>query len=316
MPATHDRILQCAPDAFTQNLNRLPYEFMHNLSASSLFELPQLAELAERVAARKNPHLPGGDVYFNEGQIEAGEKPLRPDRPRSAAADLIQRIEDAQAWIILKHVEREPGYQQVLEDCFRDILALSGRSLLRKVKWFEAILFVTSPNRVTEYHLDREISWLLQIKGDKEIHLFDRADKDIVPDEELERYWTADNRAAVYKPEFESRAMVYQLRPGSGVHIPINTPHWLQNRNNISVTLNINFQFHDRYWANLYRANYYLRSAGITPNPPGLHPVSDRLKSLAFTVVQRAKHTVRGRPFIPQEARDQNRRIAQLAGVR
>ena len=316
MPATSEHIIECASDIFTRNLNRLPYEFTHSLAGNPLFELPRLVELAEHVATRNNPHLPGGDVYFNEGLIEAGEKPLRPDEPRTAAVDLIREIETRQAWIILKHVEREAGYREVLENCIRNILELSGRDLLRKIKWFEAILFITSPNRVTEYHLDREVSWILQIQGDKEIHLFDRADKDIVPDEELEKYWTADNRAACYKPQYESRAMVYHMSPGTGVHIPINTPHWLRNKNNVSVTLNVNFQFHDQYWANLYKANYYLRRAGITPNSPGAHPVADRLKSLAFTAVKRVQQSMKGRPHIPPEAREQNKRIAQLAGLR
>jgi hypothetical protein len=315
MPAVSDRIIQCVPSVFTQNLNRLPHEFAHTLAGNPLFELSRLVDLAEKVATRRNPHLAGGDVYFNDGLIEPGEKPLRPDLPRTAAADLIRKIDTAQAWIILKHIEREPGYREVLECCIRDILQLSGPELLRKIKWFEAILFITSPNRVTEYHLDREVSWILQLQGDKEIHVFDRADKDVVPDEELEVYWTADNRAARYKAEYESRAIVYQMRPGSGVHIPINSPHWLRNGNNISVTLNVNFQFCDRHWANLYRANYYLRQAGIMPHPPGTHPTSDRLKSAAFTVLQRAKQVVKGRPYIPAEAREQNRRIAHLAGI-
>ena len=315
MPVASDRILQCAPGVFADNLNRLPYEFAHTLAGDPLFELSRLVDLAERVATRRTPHLAGGDVYFNDGLIEPGEKPLRPDLPRTAVADFIRKIDTAQAWIILKHVEREPGYREVLERCIRDILQLSGPALLRKIKWFEAILFITSPNRVTEYHLDREVSWILQLRGDKEIHVFDRADKDIVPDQELEVYWTADNRAARYKPEYESRAMVYQMRPGTGVHIPINSPHWLRNGNNISVTLNVNFQFYDRHWANLYRANYYLRQAGIVPHPPGAHPLSDHLKSAAFTVMQRAKQAVKGRPRIPAEAREQNRRIAQLAGI-
>jgi len=315
MPASFDRIIQCAPDVFANNLNRLPHEFAHSLAGNKLFELSMLVDLAEKVATRANPHLPGGDVYFNKGLIEAGEKPLRPDMPRTAAVDLIRRIDSEEAWIILKHVEREAGYRDVLENCIRDILELSKSQLLRKIKWFEAILFITSPNRVTEYHLDREVSWILQLQGDKEIHVFDRADKDIVPDDELETYWTADNRAARYKPEYESRAFVYQMRPGSGVHIPINSPHWLRNKNNISVTLNVNFQFHDRYWANLYRANYYLRRAGIEPYPPGIHPVSDGFKSAAFTAMQRVKQAVKGRPHIPAEAREQNRRIAAMTGA-
>ena len=309
---TRDRTIQCSSNVFNENLNRLPYEFTHKLVDSPLFELSRLVDLAEKVATRRNPHLIGGDVYFNEGLIEPEHKPLRPDMPRTAVVDLIRKIDTKQAWIILKHVEREEGYREVLENCICDILQLTGNGLLRKIKWFEAILFITSPNRITEYHLDREVSWVLQLQGDKEIHLYDRGDKQIVPDEELEIYWAADNRAARYKPEFESRAFVYKMQPGTGVHIPINAPHWLQNKNNISVTLNVNFQFHDQYWANLYRANYYLRRAGLTPHPPGVHPVSDRLKGLAYTVVQRAKQVVKGRPHIPAEARELNRRIAQL----
>lgn len=314
MPTSLDRTIQCAPDVFVQNLNRLPYEFAHSLAGNQLFELSRLMDLAEKVATRPTPHVAGGDVYFNDGLIEACEKPQCLGLTRTAATDLIRQIDTAQAWIILKHVEREPGYRDILENCIRDILELSGRELLRKIKWFEAILFITSPNRVTEYHLDREVSWILQLNGAKEIHLFDRADKDIVPDEELEVYWTASNRAARYKPECEPRAMVYQMQPGTGVHIPINTPHWLRNKDNISVTLNVNFQFHDQHWANLYRANYYLRRTGITPHPPGVHPASDRLKSVAYTAVQKVKQVVKGRVAIPQEAREQNKRIAELAG--
>jgi hypothetical protein len=68
----------------------------------------------------------------------------------------------------------------------------------------------------------------------------------------------------------------------------MNWPHWLKNGNNISVTLNVNFQFHDHVWANIYEANYYLRRAGLKPEPTGVHPLNDWLKSVAFTALQRA----------------------------
>ena len=74
-----------------------------------------------------------------------------------------------------------------------------------------------------------------------------------------------DNLSATYKPEYESRALVFHLQPGTGVHSPVNTPHWLQNGNNVSVSLNINFQFHESEWENLFKANYYLRKAGFRP---------------------------------------------------
>ncbi len=267
MTAVLEQVMQCDAAIFQRDLNVLPYEIQHTLADHPLFQLPALVELAQRVAARRNPHMSGGDAYFNEGAIEAGTKPNydRPEEERARVTELVKKIESAEAWIILKHVEREEGYREVMEAAVCDALRLAGAAgeqLFRKIKWFEAIVFITSPNRVTEYHIDRECSWIFQIRGDKAIHLFDRADKDVVPEEELERFYTVDNRASEYKPQFEERALVYDMEPGTGVHIPVNTPHWLKNGDNVSITLNVNFQFHDAVIANLYKANYYLRRAG------------------------------------------------------
>jgi hypothetical protein len=246
MTAAPDHVLHCDAAIFQRDLNVLPYEIQHTLAGHPLFQLPKLAELAQRVAARRNPHMSGGDAYFNEGAIDPGTKPNydRPEEERARVAELVKKIESAEAWIILKHIEREEGYREVMEAAVCDALKLAGEAgerLLRKIKWFEAIVFITSPNRVTEYHIDRECSWIFQIRGDKRIHLFDRADKDVVPEEELERFYTVDNHASQYKPQFEERALVYDMSPGSGVHIPVNTPHWLKNGNNVSITLNVNF---------------------------------------------------------------------------
>ena len=323
MASAAQHVIQCDPATFRRDLNVLPYEIAHTLADNPLFQLPALVELAQRVAARTNPHMSGGDAYFTEGLIEAGTKPdytgsaASPEQSRQSMADLITRIEHKEAWIILKHVEREPGYQEVLESAVSDVLQLSGRKdLLDKIKWFEAILFITSPNRVTEYHIDRECSWIMQIAGQKAIHLFDRADKDIVPEDELERFYTVDNRASQYKPQFEKRAMVYDMTPGTGVHIPVNTPHWLQNGPEVSVTLNINFQFKDAEVTNLYKANYYLRRAGLKPTQPGASPLADWAKSRAFTAAIALKRRLRkGDGIVPPEAREQKRRIAKLAAA-
>jgi hypothetical protein len=322
MAAVQEQVIQCDPAVFQRDLNVLPYEIGHTLKDHPLFQLPALVELAQRVAARRNPHMSGGDVYFNEGSIEAGTKPNydRPEEERARAAELVRKIEQAEAWIILKHVEREEGYREVMEAAVCDALKLAGQAgeeLFHKIKWFEAIVFITSPNRVTEYHIDRECSWIFQIRGNKSIHLFDRADKDVVPEEELERFYTVDNRASEYKPHFEERAIVYDMTPGTGVHIPVNTPHWLQNGNNVSITLNVNFQFHDTEIANLYKANYYLRRAGLKPALPGTHKGADRAKALAFTAALAVKRKLKpGDGVVPVEAKEQKRRIAQLVAAR
>ena len=318
MASVADPVMECDAEVFRRDLNVLPYEIGHTLADHPLFQLEALVELAQRVAARKNPHMSGGDVYFNEGAIEAGTKPNydRPEEERARAAELVEKIEQAEAWIILKHVEREDGYREVMERAVVDALRLAGPAgteLFRKIKWFEAIVFITSPNRVTEYHIDRECSWIFQIRGDKAIHLFDRADKDVVPEEELERFYTVDNRASEYKPQFEDRALVYDMTPGTGVHIPVNTPHWLKNGNNVSITLNVNFQFHDAEIANLYKANYYLRKLGLKPALPGVHKAADRLKAWAFTGALEVKRKLKpGDGVVPVEAKEQKKRIAGM----
>jgi hypothetical protein len=316
MPAASKRIVDCNHEIFRRHFNRLPHEVQHTLGSQPLFQLPALAELAYRVSERKNPHHPKGDIFVDQGNADQISESLRA-APKPDVAEIVKDIEKGKTWIILKHVEREPGYREVFESCICDILALAGKSLVKNIKWFEAILFITSPNRVTEYHIDRECSWLLQLQGNKDIHFFDRADKDVLPDEELERYWVVDNLASVYKPQYESRAMVFHMRPGTGVHSPVNTPHWLQNGNNVSVSLNINFQFHEYAWENLFKANYYLRRAGMSPAPPGKYPLSDRIKSRAYTVVQGIRRTVKGQPSVQSnEARQHYHRIVDILASR
>ena len=114
------------------------------------------------------------------------------------------------------------------------------------------------------------------------ISVFNKNNSDVLPEKEIERFWTVDNNAAVYKERYQNRATVYSLGPGKGIHVPVNAPHWVQNKNNISVTLSVNFQFHEDHVAHVYRANYILRKLGINPMPPGHSRVRDRLKCLAM----------------------------------
>ncbi|HXC97495.1 MAG TPA: hypothetical protein VNU92_17480 [Edaphobacter sp.] len=316
MPAAREQVISCDHGIFTHNFNRLPHEVQHTLANNSLFQLSALAELSQRVANRKNPHHSKGDIYYDLGTDDGDSKTEALD-PKKEIANVIRDIEKGKTWIILKHIEREPGYREIFEDCICDILNLTDKNIIKTIKWFEAILFITSPNRVTEYHIDRECSWLLQIQGKKDIHFFDRADKDVLPDDELERYWAIDNLSAVYKPQFESRAIVFNMQPGTGVHSPVNTPHWLKNANNVSVSLNINFQFHESNWENLFKANYYLRRAGLTPTSPGKSPLRDGVKSRAYSAAQTIRRSFKGLPSFPtNEARQEYHRIVDLLASR
>lgn len=302
----------CSPEVFEKNLNVLPFEVEHTLTGDPLFSVPNLVDLAVRIHNRKDPHRQYGDVSCLIGKPTLGQREIEGSAFAPSVQEAVESIENSDAWLMLNHIEYEEAYRGILERTICDVLRLTRRNLLSKVKWFEAIIFVTSPNRHTPYHIDRECAWLLQIQGEKEIHLFNKADRDVVPNPELERYWATDNTAAKYKPEFEDRAMIFQLRPGNGVHIPVNTPHWLQNGNNVSVSMNVNFVFHDSEYGNIHKANYYLRQRGIQPSPAGVHPLSDKAKSVVFSAGQRMKHLLRGSEYVPKRAQEQKQRVREL----
>jgi hypothetical protein len=246
-------------------------------------------ELAERTA-KSRPE----DLYYDMGKVRTGQRWDQIPQAQFSAVEAMQQLESSDAWFIFRHTQRDPDYGELFERGLKEIKEIAGDGVDRHIRQEDIIIFVTSPKRVTPYHIDRECNFLLQISGTKTLHVFDRDDRDILPEEEIERFWAVDNNAPVFRPEYQDRATSYKLMPGNGVHIPVNFPHWLQNDDNISVSLSVNFQFLDSMRANVYRTNYYLRKLGLQPSNPGLHSTRDAAKSFAMSCALAARRLVRG----------------------
>jgi hypothetical protein len=259
---------------FLEDFNRRDFPVTHNLAGSPLFTLPRLIEVAAATAA-KRPN----DVYYDAGDIDVAQRWAESPKLNEPVDVTMRRIAKSNAWIVLRQVDLDPAYSGILQSCLQEMLRLSGAQLRERMKRTEIIVFVTSPRRITTYHIDRECSFLLQVRGEKDINIFDRDDRDVLPEQELERFWTVDTNAALYKPDLQQRAHIYRLKPGNGVHIPINAPHWLRNGDDVSISVNFNFWEHDRERANLYRANYYLRQLRFAPVAPFVSPGRDFLKN-------------------------------------
>ena len=269
------RIFECDEVEFREQFDRRSFEFLHHLSGHPLFEIPRLVELAKKLAQT-------GAVYQDAGEIGVGQRWEDCPSANLSVDETIRRIRDTGAWIILRRAEEDPEYRVILDDCMAEIRNLLGRDLKKEMMVQNAIIFITSPNRISTYHIDRECNWILQIHGEKDISVFDKNDREVLPEEEIERFWTIDNNAATYKEQYQSRAKVYRLAPGRAVHVPVNAPHWVKNDNNISVTLSVNFQFQDSFRADIYRANHWLRKVGFSPTPPGKSQLRDNLKRAAY----------------------------------
>jgi hypothetical protein len=266
-------MLDLHPEIFRDSFNKRHFVLHHDLAGSPLFELSRLIELARDTAASRPD-----DIYYDAGVADIGER-WGKSPCRFPVDETIRRIETAGAFIILKRAEHDPAYARILQECLSDLLQVSGRELERKMRRKEVIIFITSPKRLSTYHIDSETNFLLQVHGEKDISIFRKDDREVLPEEEIERFWTVDNNAAVYRPHLQDHADVVRLVPGNGVHIPVNAPHWVQNDDNISVSVSINYHSWDSEYAHLYCANHYLRKAlGVKPTPPGKSPLLDTLK--------------------------------------
>jgi hypothetical protein len=275
------------PEEARKKFNQYSFEVSHRLSSHPLCQLPNLLELAERTA-RSRPD----DLYFDMGEVQTGQCWDQIPEATFSAVEAMRQLENSSAWFIFRHTQRDSEYKELFDRGLREIKDLAGDDIESQIRQEDIIIFVTSPKRVTPYHIDRECNFLLQISGTKTLYVFDRNDRDILPEEEIERFWATDNNAPVFRPEYQKRAISYRMTPGSGVHIPVNFPHWVQNDDNISVSLSVNFQFLDFMRANIYRTNYYLRKFGLKPTRPGLHPGRDTAKILAMTYALAARRII------------------------
>jgi hypothetical protein len=163
-----------------------------------------------------------------------------------------------------------------------EILDRVGSALRADIAESRATLIVSSPHRVTPYHIDAETNFLFQVRGEKIVNVFDPADRSVLTDRELERFYGGDFSAAAYKPERQPGAFVSAFGPGDGIHIPLHAPHWMQNGDSVSVALSVNISLEsNRRVAQLYKMNHLMRKTGLSPAPPGAQRWRDRIKLAA-----------------------------------
>lgn len=275
--------------SFRDNYNIRPFVFQHKLSSHPLLQLPYLTGVAELIAKQDPARL-----YYNVGHLGVARGwDYTAERPFSAQ-EALERIETADAWMILKGAQIVPEYAQLMDRLLAEIHEVSGKDLERTTTTRNISIIITSPNRITPYHMDADANYLLQFRGSKTIYVFDGTDRAVVTVGELERFYLGDVNATVYKEASQKNAYQFELRPGTGVHVPVTFPHWVQNGNNVSISASINFHLVDRTVPDVHRINHYLRKIGLNPKPPGKSAARDGAKRLAVkalkTVARRGSH--------------------------
>jgi hypothetical protein len=272
---------------FAENFDHHPFEFRHSLHTMEIFQMPALLKLAERCMQKRQfkSHYETGEPVV-DGFF--GNKPAN-----LTLVQALERIGEDRNWIILKRIHEEPEYRAALEVFISELSELSGIDLRRKYHDPILTIFITSPNRITPYHLDGEANFLAQVQGKKSVFLYNAHDPYILTQEEKEKYWTGKLLAPRWHDELADGQWRFDVAPGLGVFNPATFPHWVKNTGNVSVSVSINFKRVRNDSIGAYRANYYARKMGLHPGEPGQSPAMDRMKNLTFGKLYEGVHSTR-----------------------
>lgn len=271
-------LLGIAAEAFAANFDKKPFVIKHDLCSHSLFDLDRLMRLAQS--------LPGTSVEYNAGAVPINCDPNETPMTGLSAAETIRRIEECKSWMVLKNVEQDPAYNALLAGCLEEVKAYS-EAIAPGMSKPEAFIFLTSPGSVTPYHMDPEHNFLLQIRGNKFMTVFDRG---LVSAEELERFHQGAHRNLSYCEDYLERSTTFELLPGDGLHVPVAAPHYVRNGSGVSVSFSITFRTPDlERKALAHRVNGQLRARGLHPRAVGESVSRDALKAMTFRVLRKSR---------------------------
>jgi hypothetical protein len=264
---------------------REAFAVRHRLTDHALLQLPRLIELARA--------LPESSVEYNLADLPLEQDYLATPRNGLTIDQTMRQIEDCRSWMVLKNVERDPSYKTLLDECLEEI-APHVRGMSPQLEQREAFVFVSSPQAVTPYHCDPEHNFLLQIRGDKLMTIFDRRDPRAISERQMEDMASGAHRNLPFTEDMAALGRPFQMSPGDGVHVPMYCPHWVRVGQAVSISLSVTFRslVSVRRDAAL-RVNARLRKLGLNPVPPTQSPWRDQVKHAVDRALCRMERAAR-----------------------
>ena len=253
------------------------FTLKHHLVGNPLFTLPRLVALAKT--------MPRDHIEFNSGKVAVGVKPEDVPQIDMAPEEVIKSIETANAWMVIKRVEKDPDYKAVLDAFVQEANIAAGRSA-NDYSDVEGFIFVSSAKATTPFHLDAEENILIQLHGDKFVRTFDNADRKLISEAAME-ISPSKHRNQHYEDWYENRATLHTLKPGDAVHMPYMVPHWVSTGDSYSISMAMTWKTPEVKRLNKIRLmNGTLRHIGLPQKPPGVSPMRDAAKVFAHDAMR------------------------------
>jgi hypothetical protein len=279
-----------ASAAFTGAYPEQPTLLDHGLVDHPLLKLDALAELARRIRPV--------DAEYNRGDLPVGLDPADTPSNGLSVEETIRSIEQCGSWMVLKFVEQDALYRELLDETLReleDAVRPSTGAMLKR----EAFVFISSPGAVTPFHFDPEHNILLQIRGTKTMTVFPAADEALVSGEAHETFHAGGHRNLPWQDDFAERGQAFDLEPGKAVYVPVKAPHWVRNGPDVSISFSVTWRSEWSYREEYARRmNAVLRHAGLSPASPKRYPHQNHLKSLGYRVIDKIARRTKWEPVV------------------
>ncbi|WP_157956497.1 cupin-like domain-containing protein [Dyella sp. C11] len=211
--------------------------FKHRLVDHPLLQTEQLVELGKRCRGTTRWYSFNSDITAGTDFDDASD--LFPTK--LSHVDSLKDISNAKAWVLLRHIQADPLYRELVDAVINPMQSQIQRKdpgLYYRAGW----IFSASPNTATPFHIDRSHVFLFQVRGTKTVYVWDAEDTEVCSDRARDGFHMRhDLSRAPWHEEFRQRAHVFTLSPGTGVYMPLTSPHMVETSQEASTTISFTY---------------------------------------------------------------------------
>lgn len=137
-------------------------------------------------------------------------------------------------WLNVRRVmDHHPEFLSIVNTLYDELETLCGEGMFNR----SANLLISSPTAMVYYHLDCPANMLWHVRGEKQVWAYP-LESGIVSPETIEAVLTGEaSEELVFKPEYDIKAEVVNLKPGQMITWPQHTPHRVVNSSGLNVSL-------------------------------------------------------------------------------
>jgi Cupin superfamily protein len=267
--------------AFADVFAKRSIEVHHELSGHPLFTMEAIAELADRLP-RESVRREQGDLALANsgfGYVDVGN-----GRP----SESVLNVAENKMRISLRDIQQVPEYRTLINECLDQVQGLVA-DREGGMRHRAGYLFISCPASTTPMHFDVEHSFLLQVKGKKNVSVAAFDHDPTARHRELDRY--IDGLECDFET-MQAHAQTITITPGLGVYLPSYVPHWVETEAGVSVSFSIPFfTAYTEQTEGVSRINRKLRKLHLSPRPPGQSESVDRTKAAVFRSLQKVKES-------------------------